>query len=144
MTLEDKNNLLNEGIKKAIYFLEKNGEFYPFGLCLNTLRCLIHINTYKGDEYPSSDDVIEQLTKILKKGVNNGDYLAVAIVSDVKIRDSETDGMSDAVRIELEHKESSPITCYLPYLINEEGRLETGEIRAVPRNPFFFNDNTQS
>ena len=134
---EEIDALLQEGIKTATYLLEKNGEFYPFGLALQRDGTPVQVATWAGNEHPKSNDVLQLLCQGLKTGVQKGDYTAVAIITDVKIRKSATDEARDALRIHIEHPQDAPVACYLPYHL-DAGKVVHGELTAERCNAIIF------
>ena len=121
--------LLNEGIKTASHFLKKSREFYPFGVALTPDGKMCHLQTWGGNDHPTSNEVLAILYPGLKQGVREGKYKAVAIVTDVKIRKPRSYEAQDAISIQIEHPDSAPIACYMPYLF-EGAELVFGDLAA--------------
>lgn len=137
MSRDEMDSLLNEAIDTSLYFLKKIGEFFPFAVGITTESEIRHIHGYLNEERPASDDVIQMLQNSLKYEVQNGNFHAIAIISDIKLTDSNTDKVVNAIRANIEHKNSNPITCYLPYEI-EDGAVSTDKIIALPGPSVFF------
>jgi hypothetical protein len=131
---EETDSLLDNAVKAAIHFLEKNGEFYPFGVALRPDGRIALVASYDGKEHPKSDEVLALLYPGLKQGVRKGEYRAVAIVTDMKIRKTPSDEPKDALRIQIEHPNAAPVACYLPYRL-EAGKFVQGELTAGPAKP---------
>ncbi len=68
MAHPDMDALLDESLRAAIYFLEKNGEFFPFGVNMSADGKIRHAQGYTGDEHPPSQEVIDILLMGLKQG----------------------------------------------------------------------------
>ncbi|NUQ62471.1 MAG: hypothetical protein HUU20_08280 [Pirellulales bacterium] len=66
--------LLDEGLRAAIYFLEKNGEFFPFGVTMSPSCEIIHTQGWTGDEHPPSQEVIDVLLHGFAAGAERGEY----------------------------------------------------------------------
>lgn len=129
--------LLDEGMQTAIHFLEKNGEFFPFGVTMAPDGSLAHAQGYTGDECPPSQEVIDLLLRGFNTGAASGDYKSTALISDVRITlDGET--KSDAISVTVEHVDDQPVTCFLPYT-KSNGTFEFGEIVAERAERRVFN-----
>lgn len=139
MSREDMDALLNDGLKFAIYLLEKNQEFYPFGVAMDVNGGIGHVNVYNSNEFPPSKDHRELLEKSLARGAAEGKYRAVAIVYDVKLTDTTTGKRQDAVALAMEHRDAEPVTCFLPYELKGE-KIEGGEIVAQAGKRKIFKD----
>jgi hypothetical protein len=130
--------LLDEGLQTAIYFLEKNGEFFPFGIAMKPDGSIAHVQGYTGDECPPSQEVIDLLLRGFKTGATSGDYKSTALISDVRIS-LDGDTKSDAICVTVEHADDQPVTCFLPYT-NANGAFEFGEIIAEHADRRVFDD----
>jgi hypothetical protein len=82
---QDYDRLKNNIIAQANYFLKKAGEFYPFGAAINKNYDLSPIGIYFGEEFPSSLDVLTHLEEVIKKGIQNAEYLSAAVCVDIHI-----------------------------------------------------------
>lgn len=114
--------LLIENIKlQAKYFLEEVEEFYPFGACINSENLLKPIGLYLENDFPSSQEVLSELTKAIKKFLKDGSYIIAAIGIDVSIKRQE-DNIS-ALRIIIYSKIDEEKTYDLPYSISVEKKV---------------------
>ena len=78
-----------------------------------------------GDGHPLSSDVMHGLVEGLRSERNA--LRAVALTSDVRVVDS------DAIRVELEHRDGIAISLLLRYRsVNGNGAIEYGEVTAGP------------
>ena len=126
MAHPDMDALLDEALNTASYFLEKNGEFFPFGVTMSPNGKINHVEGYTGDEQPPSQEVIDLLLAGMKQGAGKGDYRATALVCDVRV---STPGgpVQDAISVTIEHHTEEPVTCYLPY-ISTSGKFNFGDL----------------
>lgn len=129
MSRQNMDLVLNDGINTAVNFLEKNGEFFPFGVVKTKTDGIRHIQVMMDESRPASSNVSEYLAASLKEGGLLGSYTTVAIISDVKITDKENGHKHDAISVSIDDENSDPILCYVPYRI-EEGIPILGEIKA--------------
>lgn len=129
MSRQDMDLVLSDGINTAVHFIEKSGEFFPFGVVKTNKGEIRHIQAMMKDLRPTSDSVTEVLEASLRDGGIAGEYDTVAIVSNVGLTDKETGHIMDAISISIDDKNSSPILCYIPYEINN-GVPVLGDIKA--------------
>ncbi len=128
MAHPDMNALLDEGLRIAAHLLEKNGEFFPFGVTISTDGKINHVQGYTGEDYPPSQDLINLLLNGFLAGAKSGDYRATSLVCDTHIF-LNGNSKTDAINVIVEHVEDEPVTCFLPYTKNGD-TFEFGEILA--------------
>jgi hypothetical protein len=133
MKRADLDPLFEESVMVAQRLLEKNGEFFPFGMVLTARGEIEYAEGWTGEERPPSKDVIDLLGKGFKRGAASGEYLATALTADVRL--SERD--MDAIRVTLEHRDGTAIHCFVPYS-RSLGKLEYREVFATAAEPTTF------
>ncbi len=138
MNRADLDPLFDDAVQTACAFLEKNGEFFPFGVVLAGYGQRRHVEGWTGAEQPAPADVIDLLVRGFRDGAVSGSYRATALVRNVRVRDAERDTVSDAVCVTLEHEDGTCINCYLPYSKNDKGLLTYGEVFADPAEGTVF------
>jgi hypothetical protein len=121
--------LLGEGIRVATRFLEKRGGFSAFAVGLAYDGQLRHIMAHTGEEQPEADPHIAATVQALRSYAAKGEIRASALVSDVRIRSAPEVSPGDAIRVQIEHADASPVTCYLPYRLVGK-KLQPGELFA--------------
>ena len=131
---KEMDRLLDEGIQTAARLLEKYGEFIPLAIGLGPDKETVHVQSWNGNDHPTSDEVLALLYPALRQGVLKGDYRAVAIVTDVRIRKRPPDAPQDALRVEIEHPDAPPVACFLPYQL-QDGKLIPGKPTAQRTEP---------
>lgn len=125
-TQADLDGLVDSCLGFATQMLDARGEFYPFGASVsaNGEVSMIAADPSQG-ERPASADVISSMVAGLRR--DRGTLRAVAIVADVRTADS------DAVRVELEHREGQTIQVLLPYKKKRMRRgIDYGALAAGP------------
>jgi hypothetical protein len=122
----DFDGLLNAALPFATDMLRKHQEFFPFGAAIDRSGSQRMIAADPGlGEQPPSLDVLAALVAGMRG--ERDSLRAVALVADVRLTDS------DAVRVELEHREGSAIAIVLPYKVRRLRRgLDLGELKAAP------------
>ena len=107
--------------------LTKRGEFFPYGVVMSRDGEIAMIAGYTGTEKPPSTEVLDVLYEGLrtKAEENRG----AAVVADVRLKAENT----DAIQIEVEHREGTALKVFLPYRKRVfGGKPEAGEMRAEP------------
>lgn len=91
--------ILEKCRENALHLLQELEEFYPFAYGNSRKEGLISINTYFGDEFPLSEEVIKELIGALQRSNQDHDYDAVCICLDIIYTDHENGIRTDAVHI---------------------------------------------
>jgi hypothetical protein len=106
---DDLDNLWSSGMELATSLLEKNGEFFPFGMTMDLDGQIAIMGADPGlGEQPPSMKVLEFLYDVAA-GTREG-YRAVAFMADMRVNGA------DAIGAELEHRDGGPaLLVYLPY-----------------------------
>lgn len=106
--------------------LDAHGTFFPYGMIVTPDGEGRLVSAYDGETESSAPELLE----LLYLGVQGqaGELRAAAFVAAV-----QADG-SDAIRVELEHREGAAITVLLPYTTprRRRGTVEYGELSAAP------------
>lgn len=121
---DDLDGLVNAALPFAQQMLDQHGEFFPYAVALETSGTERFIAGDPGDgERPPSASVLETLVDGLVAA--RDELRATALVSDVRL------SSSDAVRLELEHREGNAISVFIPYKIGRFRRkVEYGSLSA--------------
>jgi hypothetical protein len=123
---DDLDLLADEALSAAQHLLEKNGEFYPFGVNLSNDGAPVMVGADPGEgEYPSS----RALDLLYHGAAAQRDAIrAAAFVAPVETADG------DAVRAEFEHRDGGPaIELLLPYRRKKlRTTVEFGPLAAEP------------
>ena len=122
----DMDNLFNEAAIFARQMFATSGEFFPYALAITQDGRTKMVAGYTGSERPPSAEVLTLLIDGLRKEA--GQNRAAAIVSDVRLKAEAT----DAIRVELEHREGVAMTVILPYRTKGSGEdVEYGQVSAL-------------
>jgi hypothetical protein len=120
---DELDGLLNAALPFAQQMLDKNGEFYPYGVGLTDAGDREMLAAPSDDAHPPSDEVLTQLLDDVRQRASS--LRAVAVVADVRANDG------DAIRVELEHREGAVMTVLLAYKKRRFGRgVEYGGLSA--------------
>src|SRR5262245_31089953 len=105
---DDLDGLVNATLPFAQQMLARHGEFFPFAAAVTADGTVELLGADPGaDARPAGTDVLDQLIGGLRGRAGN--LRAAALVADVRA------GESDAVRVELEHRDGHAICVLLPY-----------------------------
>lgn len=119
------DGLFGLGLDAALDMLTKRKEFYPFGFEARGGEAVMVGSDPGLGDHPESQAVLDLLYEGGRS--RRGDMDAVAYVCDVRL-----DSGSDAVRVDLEHRDGHTLQIVTPYRIKRIGRgVETGQM-SVP------------
>ncbi|TPQ50498.1 hypothetical protein C2U72_13045 [Prosthecomicrobium hirschii] len=126
---EALNTLLGSFIGFAEQMLEQHGEFYPYAGAMKPSGEVVSIGHHDGDEKPPRIEALESLRGFLAAEAGAGRIDATALFYDCRVSVPDSDAITDAIAVELDHRSGSSLVCYLPYRL-ADGTLETGDIFA--------------
>ena len=122
----DVDALLNEALPFAMQMLKKSGEFYPYALSLGLDGRIAARAAEPGQgEYPGPGEVLSLLYQGLKR--DRDTIRASAVVSDFRLSSPAT----DAICVDVEHREGIALRTCLPYTKKRLGRgVNFGDMMA--------------
>jgi hypothetical protein len=123
----DVDRTLNEALPFAQQLLDRHGEFFPYAVKMAVSGDIGVVAADPGQgEHPISTDVLSVLYQGLT--LERETLRATGVVSDVKTGSPP----SDAIRVEIEHREGAALAVYLPYTKKRFGRgVNYGDIQAA-------------
>jgi hypothetical protein len=138
MSQEDWNQLIRAAGDAAIELVETQEEFLPFAYVLNVGGELSQI---EADFHDAGKLPIEELRLQLRRHAVRGFYRGVAVAEDIQILDPETQMLTKAIRVDIEHKDVEPVSWFLTYR-KVRGRYVFGDANGEgvlqPGEPFVF------
>lgn len=138
MSQEDWNQLIRAAGDAAIELVESQDEFLPFAYVLNASGELSQI---EGDFHDAGKQPIEELRSLLRQHAARGRYRGVAVAEDIQILDPETQILTKAIRVDIEHQNTEPVSWFLTYR-KVRGRYVFGDANGEgvlqPGEPFVF------
>ena len=132
---DELNELLNDAVEVAAELLEKDGEFEPFALALRQDGEILHLSSEEQGDDLQPEQIVESLRSTLREARDA--YRAVAVVADVTLEDDDSQAVSAAIHVAMEHAAGEPVTCYVPYEFKGEA-LELAELVGEPGETFVF------
>ena len=138
MSQKELEQLLNAVVPQAEERLAERGEVYPFGAMMKTDGGVVFSTVEAGDESNPRGQFVELLVSGLR--ARRADYRAVAICWDGKIRQVDTEEVSDAVIVFLEHADGEAVNIYLPYQKMADGTYDYADLLGTEAQPRVFGD----
>ena len=139
MAHPDLNELLNALLSMAEMLLSKQGEFLPIGAIMFSDGELRHVGAkIEGDDYPTSQPLIDLLTETFQKEAAKGKLRAAGICYDVLTVPPGKHQKQDAICCGLEHCLGEAVNVFKPYVRTEDGNFQYDQIFAANRTPQFF------
>ena len=135
---KDLDELLNGAIQVASGRLEEASELAPFALALRIDGEILHFEPDPEDlpEGEVNDEaILASLRAALKDRV--AELRAVALVADVTLEGAEGEAATAAIAVALEHKQTDPVECVLPYEL-AEGGIALAELVVEPGERHVF------
>lgn len=126
---KDIQSIIDYSHKFAEKMLNNGKEYYPFGAKIDNNGKLIAVG-YKDNEtdFPKSQKVIDQLTAEFERELNNGEIKAYGLTYDVRVETDKFKNKSNAILIDIYHRNSNEIPkYYFTFFWNENDELTFGE-----------------
>ncbi len=112
--------LINITIDQAEFFLKDAKEFYPFATVYTNDAEFKPVSINSEENNPKSNIVLEELEKEIIAEFRKGDYLAVALGSDVYLNIENR----KVTAIEIKYADAGEsINVYIPYYFTENNEL---------------------
>lgn len=137
---EDFQRLLTEAIKAASFLIEKNNSFLPLVLYLQADGELAFAQFDGEDELDRAPDALDYLAlaqAALRQVAWRGELRATALACDVRIKSSEESPLTDAIRVDLEHRDGGSLSFFQPYSI-EAGEIAYGKTMCQAQQASIF------
>ncbi|MEW6747784.1 MAG: hypothetical protein AB1486_34080 [Planctomycetota bacterium] len=123
--------LLNDLLPFAKRMLAAHGEFFPFGGYMRTDGSIVHVGAKDPTtDRPKSATLIETLTRDFRERARHREIRAAAVMFDVKVLPPGGSAKTDAIQVNLEHKDSYCAEVFFPYRLGDSGALEFGQTFA--------------
>ena len=124
-------DLLNAMLPFAKKMLSEHGEFYPFGASMKPTGEIVQAAVYDGREHPPSEAIIAILRESFRADAANGAIIASATVYDVRTIPPGATSKTDAVAVELDHRDNYSVVVLIPYTLSP-GSVQFGRSFAQP------------
>jgi hypothetical protein len=139
MSIDVLEDLLQQVLPVALERLEERGGFHPFGAGRDGDGETWFVAAFDGAARPAGADLVAMLEERVGRRARGGEFVAVALASDVKLRGREGAPPREAVRVFLEHADGACVEVLMPYRQDPDtGRVETEELMPHPARPVVF------
>jgi hypothetical protein len=126
---------LEEFMKRVVpvaeRLLETDGDFHPFAAAMSGTGEIVLLGPRDEGERESAAGLIQGLVTRLRAGVEEQGFRATALLLDVRVVPPEATEESDAIRAVLEHVNGAKLDVFIPYRIEDDGKVEYGRLFAV-------------
>jgi hypothetical protein len=123
---EDCEKLMNSLLPFAEKMLPEHGEFHPFGGAMKPDGEIVHHGAYMGSELPKGQELVDLLTEAFRQSAAKGEYIATAIVYDIRTIPPGETAKTDAICVSLDHRDDYSVNVAFPYT------LKHGELSLEP------------
>ena len=134
---EEAQLLVDELLPFAEKMLSEHGEFFPFGAHITADGKIEFDAASDGSEHPLSNTIIQLLHDAMAQGAKTGKIRCSGIAYDARVIPPGSSEKSDAVIIELEHKESYNVKVAFPYKLTGKS-AQFSQPFAMPGNHLVF------
>jgi hypothetical protein len=125
----DCEALMSAVLPFAEKLLQEQGEFFPYGGALKADGQLASVAGYDGREQPPSSEIIRLIKQGFVEGAKSGEYVATALIYDVRVTLPSTGQKSDAIAVSLNHRDNYSVVVLFPYQL-VDGKLQYGDAIA--------------
>jgi len=117
---EQCETLLDSVLPFAERMLRQHSEFYPFGASMKPDGTVALAASYNGTEHQLSDALIKLLREGFQQSARGGEIIATALVYDVQVVEPGATRKTDAVAVELDHRDNYSVVVYFPYVLKSD------------------------
>jgi len=126
---EQCERLLDSILPLAEKMLKEHGEFYPFGATLKSDGTEAMVAASDDKDRPPSQPLIDLLRSGFKSAAAKRDVIATALAYDVRVTAPGSRSKTDAVAVELDHRDGYSVIVYFPYVL-KSGAVSFGQAFA--------------
>lgn len=129
--------LMDSLLPFATQMLASHGEFFPFGGTIDANGKIGMTGGWTGEEHPPSSEVISLLHSAFVVGARERNYIATALVYDVRVVPPGEQAKTDAIAIDVSHRDGISQTVIYPYKVIEK-KVVAGKPYAISnQHPVF-------
>jgi len=135
--------LLAAALPFAEQMLTKHGEFFPYGATMDPQGKITNVGGYTGDEHPKSTEVIGLLKAAYRRDGEGGKIMACALVYDIRTIPPGQTEKTDAVAVDLDHRDGLSVVMAYPYKIGADKKVQFGTAFAMKGAGEIFKSKTK-
>jgi hypothetical protein len=121
---QELEQLINATLPFAAQMLTKRGEFYPFGATMDPSNKITSVGGYNGSEHPKSTEIIDLLKGAFQRQAETNAIMACALVYDIRTIPPGQTQKTDAIEVDLEHRDGLSLIVVYPYKIGPDKNVE--------------------
>jgi hypothetical protein len=123
--------LLDAVMPFAKQMLTNHSEFFPYGATMDANGKITSVGGYTGDEHPKFTEVIDLLKSAYRRDGDTGKIMACALAYDIRAIPPGQTQKTDAVAVDLDHRDGMSIIVIYPYAVGTDKKLQLGTPYAV-------------
>ena len=123
---QEAERLIKAIMPLAEQMLAEYGEFHPYGGAIDNTGEIIHIGAKGSTDHPPSQELIEMLETAFREGAKKRQYVATALVCDMKVEPPGLNQKTDAISIRIDHFLDYSVEVFFPYEISN-GKVYFGK-----------------
>lgn len=89
------------------------------------------------DDFPASQDILEDLIFHMQQQASNGEYKATAIFYNASMRRKDENSEIDVIAVALDHKDSYSVVVYYPYELTGDDVVYSALTASQGRDEIF-------
>jgi len=134
---DDCDRLLDATLPFAEQMLRGHGEFLPFGAQMLPDGEIVWAGADDDEDHSRSQNLIDVLQAAFEAGAADGEWIATALVYDVRVVPPGASKKSDAIALNLDHRDDYSVTVFFPYTL-VDGEPQIGDAFASVGDYFIF------
>jgi len=135
--------LLDAALPFAKQMLTNHGEFFPYGATMDPKGKITNVGGYTGEEHPKSTEVIDLLKAAYRRDGETDKIMACALVYDIRTIPPGQAEKTDAVAVDLDHRDGMSVIMIHPYKIRADKKIEFGKTFAMKGKSEIFKSRTK-
>lgn len=121
----DIQKLIDYSVDFAESLLTDSGEFFPFGAKIYLSGEFKPVGYFDDDEFPESQKVIDVLSTVFEKELNEKEIRSYCITYDVRVTNEDYPKPTDAIVVMFKHRDlNGELNYYYPYILKESSEIE--------------------
>lgn len=143
MQKAELEKLLDAALPFAQQMLTNHGEFFPYGATMDAKGKISNVGGYTGEEHPKSTEVIDLLKAAYRRDGETGKIMACALVYDIRTIPPGQTEKTDAVAVDLDHRDGMSVIMIYPYKIAADKKVQFGTAFAMKGKGDIFKPRTK-
>ncbi len=125
-------------VEFAQRMLGQEGQFYPYAAGMSPTGEMTIVRVGPEHPNPSNEELVGILFSELTRQASAGMIKVAGICTDVRMVPPNQDEMTDAICVELEHRDGAAVDAFLPYEMSDTGLVTYRDLITSPGEPAIF------